>query len=67
MSRADLTLEAAYDTVCPECGERIREGDPILPRPDGWSHRVCPDASGPDDLVAVCPRCFTNHADEECP
>lgn len=56
-SHAPLT--ARYETVCPDCGHSIREGDSIT-KANGptqpWSHTHCPRESGTN--TPVCGRCF---------
>jgi len=58
-------MKARFNTDCADgCGERIREGDEIVPAADGdWSHERCPDgvAARPADHGPLCSKCFTYH------
>ena len=35
------TIQARYPGRCPDCGERIEEGDEITSSPDGWVCEGC--------------------------
>jgi hypothetical protein len=59
-----MSFPARYDSQCPACGERIREGDPVTWAEGFVVHDDCPE---PVDPLAVgrggmCPSCFTERS-----
>lgn len=58
-------IDARFAGICPACGQRIAEGDPIVQADEGWVHAAaCDDPASQQPLNELCRSCFIYHPGE---